>query len=510
MESGKFNSVCHKFKEIKNEIKLSMKDISRNKLNKNKTQHYLTLKQSLPKTKKSSKEKVRLNHLLEQIENGDLFFSNDNIIANIKIESLDSLSKRVSTLSNENCNSFISKKKYKTNSKSVKQRKNNRQKNIPNKNKIEDLSNLYSNHNTLELNCNKLTYIIGNNKKKQIYKKKSLKRDVNSNKSKNICIKNIEQFINKPNLLRKNLKKKILLTPINSKSKISMHNQKIISSTDLNCFKSNNSNDTTILSTTTQIRGRSMPTINSKKNQIHLRLPNKSIIKNPDKTILELQKIFGEKIKLSEEIYQTMTDLDKKNCINFLLEAVKGMNNVNKMNKTKSEGFKQIIQTKDLEIKNLKNEIKELKKENNKLNKIIKNNIQLNKKINQNLENLKIQLEKEKIKNKNLIKIGKSTSKIKMAYSNKYKNINSSITKNGIIKENNCQNKIIKGRGSFRRQKNKKSFDRKLNILENEMNENNIYEKIDVNITWQNIEDNKTDISPDSRISNSPKRNNIN
>ena len=79
------------------------------------------------------------------------------------------------------------------------------------------------------------------------------------------------------------------------------------------------------------IRGRSMPSMKSNRSQSNLRLPNKSITKNNDKVILELQKLFGDKLQLSEDIYQNLTEVDKKNCINFLLEAVKEMNNTNKI-----------------------------------------------------------------------------------------------------------------------------------------------------------------------------------
>ena len=143
-----------------------------------------------------------------------------------------------------------------------------------------------------------------------------------------------------------------------------------------------------------------MPTMRSNKSLSNLRFPNKSIIKNQDKVMIELQKLFGDKIQLNEDIYQNMTELDKKNCINFLLEAVKELNNINKINKSKTDGYKEIIENKENDIKNLKNEIKELKKENMKLNKLIKTNNQLNKKLSQNIDNLKLQLEKEKNKNK--------------------------------------------------------------------------------------------------------------
>ena len=154
-----------------------------------------------------------------------------------------------------------------------------------------------------------------------------------------------------------------------------------------------------------------------------------------------------KKYILSEDAYHNLTEYDKQNFINFLLESIKELDNTNKLNKTKTEGYKQIIETKEQEIKNYKNEIKELKKENLKLNKIIRSNIQLNKKLSQNIDSLKLQLEKEKMKNKTLQMRGKSTSKINKIYSNKYLKENS-INKLKRHKEFNSQDKIKKA-GDF-------------------------------------------------------------
>ena len=54
-----------------------------------------------------------------------------------------------------------------------------------------------------------------------------------------------------------------------------------------------------------------------------MHFPNKSVIKNRDKLFVELQKLFGDKITLYDDVYQNFTDVDKKNCINFLLESIK-------------------------------------------------------------------------------------------------------------------------------------------------------------------------------------------
>ena len=301
------------------------------------------------------------------------------------------------------------------------------------------------------------------------------------------------------------------MTPISNKSTIrNQKNQKLLKNSEYHSSQKssinfNNHYTISIASSSkidinkSTIRGRSMPVMRSNKSQSNLRLPNKSIIKNQDKVIIELQKLFGEKIQLNEETYQNMTDLDKKNCINFLLETVKELNNLHKINQSKTNGYKQIIESKEQQIKTHKNEIKELKKENIKLNKIIKTNNQLNKKLSQNIDNLKLQLEKEKIKNKTNAR-GKSTSKHNNIHSKKYKNEHS-INKNRKFKENKSQDKMEKISGFINMKKTKISQDKKLE--NNEFNkENNVYKKMEVNITWKNNENKTTDVSPNSLISN--------
>ena len=78
------------------------------------------------------------------------------------------------------------------------------------------------------------------------------------------------------------------------------------------------------------LKGKSMDT---KRNITSIHFPNKSLIKsnNKDKLVLEVKKIFSDKIALTDDLYQSMNDIDKKNCINFLLEALKEMFNVNKV-----------------------------------------------------------------------------------------------------------------------------------------------------------------------------------
>ena len=66
---------------------------------------------------------------------------------------------------------------------------------------------------------------------------------------------------------------------------------------------------------------------NTRKSKPNMHFPNKSSIKNKDKLYIELKKIFGEKINLNDDLYQNMADLDKKNCITFLLESIKELMN---------------------------------------------------------------------------------------------------------------------------------------------------------------------------------------
>ena len=502
------NIISEKFKEIKNHFGYSTNNSKKNNLKISLSYTNFLKRPKLPKIKKNSIDKQDLNTILDQIGNDDLIFNNDKLITNIKIESFENPLKKNSIMSIENDKSFISKKTNKTNrtnSTSINRRKNNRQKSnlSQNRNKIKDFS--LNNNNSLELNCNKAPYNNDKNKKKQNHINKNGKKNKSSNKNKNICVKNVDQFINKPNEHRRTSNKTIMMTPISNKASNRINNKKIFKNNEFHSSQRsflNFNNDSISLASTSRldmsksyIRGRSMPSMKSNRSQSNLRLPNKSITKNNDKVILELQKLFGDKLQLSEDIYQNLTEVDKKNCINFLLEAVKEMNNTNKINKAKTDGYKQIIESKEQDIKNLKNEIKELKKENIKLNKIIKTNNQLNKKLSQNVDNLKIQLEKEKNKMKKLQSRGKSTSKMNNIYSNKYIK-ESSINKNRRHKQVKSQDKIKKASGFINRKISDNINEKKINNLDNpEQNKNNIddKDKDKLNILWKNKEENKTD-----------------
>ena len=510
------NNISEKFKEIKNNFGYSTNKTKKSNLKISFSHSNFIKRPKLPKIRNQSIDNKHLNTILDQIGNDDLIFNNDKLITNIKIESFENPLNKNSIISIENDNkSFISKRTNKTNSTSLNRRKNSKQKNnlYQNRNKLKEFSLNNNDGSSLELNCNKFPYI-NENKKKQNHINKNGKKNKSSNKNKNICVKNVDQFINKPNEHRRTsnkTNKSIMMTPISNKTSMRINNNKKI-------FKNNEfhssqrsfinfNNDSISLASTSRldisksyIRGRSMPSMKSNRSQSNLRLPNKSITKNQDKIIIELQKLFGDKITLTEDIYHNLTELDKKNCINFLLEVVKEMNNTNKINKAKTDGYKQIIESKEQDIKNLKNEIKELKKENIKLNKIIKTNNQLNKKLSQNLDTLKIQLEKEKNKIKNLKSRGKSTSKMNNIYSNKYLK-ESSINKNRKHKEVKSQDKIKKASGFINRKKSEDINEKKINNLSNpEQNKNNIDDKDKINILWKNKEENKTNNPTNSII----------
>ena len=518
------DTISQKFKDIKNQFGYMTNNTNKKGLKKNNSHLNLVNRPKLPKTKHKSIDKTDLGNILDQIGNDDLIFNNDKLITNIKIESFENALKKNSIISIDNDKSFISKKTNKTNktnSTSLNHRKNNRQKNnlSQKKDKIKDYALVNNTNNSLELNCNKISFVNGNNKKKQ--NTKNTKKNKSLNKNKNICVKNVDQFINKPNDNKRISNKTITMTPISNKTTTNriLKKNNLLKNNEFHSsqrsFLHFNNNDSISLASTSRldiskvIRGRSMPTMRSNKSLSNLRFPNKSIIKNQDKVMIELQKLFGDKIQLNEDIYQNMTELDKKNCINFLLEAVKELNNINKINKSKTDGYKEIIENKENDIKNLKNEIKELKKENMKLNKLIKTNNQLNKKLSQNIDNLKLQLEKEKNKNKNLKTKGKSTSKMNNIYSNKYRK-ETSINKNKRNKEVKSQDKIKKVSGFINRKKSDNSNEEQLNNLNNNdlKENNNIHVKDEVNISLKNKEENKTDISPNSLISNESKEKN--
>ena len=369
--------------------------------------HLNLLKRPALKKKKIFIDKMNIRNPLDQIGNDDLIFNNDKLITNMKIDSLGELSKEEDNINKAR------------NSPSIPIRALNRKVSLTpvhEKRKIVNIKKIDlnkndkdSNHNdSLQLNSIKAT----NNKKINIKGNKIGRNKKNFIQS--YRMKNINQFINKPNE-EENIsnQKKLLMTPSNTRVKRKMQS----SFPRFNKLKLDirENNDNTSLASTSKIggrssaRGRSVPS--SLKNKSNMHFPNKSTIKNKDKLYKELQKIFGENIILNDELYQNMAENDKKNCINFLLDAIKEMFNINKILENKYDGFKEINEAKEKQIKENKNEIKELKKDVIKLNKIIKTNIQMNRKLSQNVDNLKLQLEKEKNKNKECQTRGKSSSR---------------------------------------------------------------------------------------------------
>jgi hypothetical protein len=328
--------------------------------------------------------------------------------------------------------------------------------------------------------------------------------------NKNKCSKDVSQFINKPSEKRKNLIKNILMSPINKNSPNNKKKGKRLSKmseyniSQQSILNTNNNEDAMSIFSSSRadikshsgIRGHSMPNKRANKNISNLHFPNKSIIKSHDKIMIELQKLFGEKILLTEDIYGNMTDFDKKNCIIFLLEIIKELNNINKANRTKIDSHKKINEIKEQQIKDLKSEIKELKKEILNINKLLKKENQLNKKLIQNEENLKIQLEKEKMKNKILQSRVNSASKIKNNFQNGQNKKEISVNK----KREKSQDILIKANAFVNQKKNEKSKDKK--ILNNSTVLNNKNGLGVNNIIWKNKEENKNYISQKSLTPN--------
>jgi hypothetical protein len=179
-----------------------------------------------------------------------------------------------------------------------------------------------------------------------------------------------------------------------------------------------------------------------------------------------------------------------------LLETIRELNNINKSNKTKIDSHKKINEIKEQQIKDLKSEIKELKKEILNINKLLKKENQLNKKLIQNEENLKIQLEKEKMKNKILQSRVNSASKIKNNFQNGKNKKEISVNK----KREKSQDILIKANAFVNQKKNEKSKDKK--ILNNSTVLNNKNGLGVNNIVWKNKEENKNYISQKSLTQN--------
>ena len=402
------------FKSIESHFVLTSDNPQKKNVLKNISHSYLRERPNLKKHNKH--DKIVLNEKSNQLDligNDDLIFNNDKLITSMKIGDMEEFSDDSNEASNEKDKEkdiYSSPKKFKRSKKRSltptreKRIKQLQKYNSPKKHKKASNN---KNNDSLLLDINKSSY---NNSlsKTTNQKSKNNKNYIQMNR-----VKNISQFINKPN--DNSSQKNLLMTPANNKasSKIGPHNS-FTKIDNIRITSKTIDNDSISLASASRlgthscIRGRSMPS-QSKKSNVHF--PNKSIIKNKDKLLSGLQKIFGDRLQLVDDLYQNMTDLDKKTCINFLLESVKELFNFIKIAQSKSDAFKDVISTKEKNLKEAKNEIKELKKDNTKLNKIIKTNIQMNRKLSQNIDSLKLQLEKEKNKNKELQTRGKSVNK---------------------------------------------------------------------------------------------------
>ena len=491
MEQYKTNQLSrknNKFKSIENHFMILFQS-SDNNLKKQKSHLNLLQRPYLKKKHIIDYDK----NPLDQIGNDDLIFNNDKLITNIKLDNFVDFSPRDSFKEEQNIKASATVKTFKKSKKQslTPERSRKIKRNVQNNlNKSKEIDKF-------DLNCNKIQYKMSNIKLNH-------KNAKNMNQSN--LLKNINQFINKPSKGNRNSRKRnISMTPYNNKSftKISSHN----SFNKLKFNQYNDPNDSISLASTSKlgarscIRGRSMQ--NSLKNKSNMHFPNKSVIKNKDKLYIELQKIFGEKINIYEDLYLNMTDSDKKNCILFLLESIKELFNINKTMQSKMDTYKEMNDNKEKQIKENKNQIKELKKDIIKLNKIIKTNIQMNRKLNQSLDSLKLQLIKEKTKNKEKKDRGKSTDRNHHIFKNELKQFSLTTVKK---RSNISQDK-------FRKLDGHDDHDKKHNMNRNE-NTIDIKEKnnktIDVNLKINNIKIKDKDNNNDSNENKSKEMNDNN
>ena len=385
----------------------------------------------LRKKLKLYNDNYHIKNQLDQIGKEDSIFNNDKLITNIKLETLDDITV------NELLDETMQKKGNDVNNKNYASPTKNTKRCLTPFNKTTNKRNIKNNYNKKEENnINKLTFDLNCNKIPQQPNISSIKSPNNKTQKKKLIgkanQKNLKLFINKPQI--KNTKKNdlnqlsnLLMTPMLIKNKRS----KKISNSSFTKFNDScdNTNESLCLTSVSKIMAKTYnktksSSINKKSTNMHF--PNKSNIKNKDKLLVELQKLFTDKLTLYDDTYLNMTDLDKKNCINFLLESLKEMIAINKIAQSKNEEIKESNKKKEKQIQDNKNIIKELKKDVMKLNKIIKTNILVNRKLSQKVDNLKIQLEKEKNKNKNKTIISKSVNIIenKISLNDKIKNRN--------------------------------------------------------------------------------------
>ena len=503
MEQFRTNQISlqkvNKFTLIKNNI-IQLTDSPPHKiLKKYKTISIFINRPILRKKLKLYNDNYHIKNQLDQIGKEDSIFNNDKLITNIKLETLDDITV------NELLDETMQKKGNDINNKNYASPTKNTKRCLTPFNKTTNKRNIKNNYNKKEENnINKLTFDLNCNKIPQQPNISSIKSPNNKNQKKKLIgkanQKNLKLFINKPQT--KNTKKNdlnqlsnLLMTPMLIKNKRS----KKISNSSFTKFNDScdNTNESLCLTSVSKIMAKTYnktksSSINKKSTNMHF--PNKSNIKNKDKLLVELQKLFTDKLTLYDDTYLNMTDLDKKNCINFLLESLKEMIAINKIAQSKNEEIKESNKTKEKQIQDNKNIIKELKKDVMKLNKIIKTNILVNRKLSQKVDNLKIQLEKEKNKNKNKTIISKSVNIIenKISLNDKIKNrnkingINISDTKRKLM--NKSMDRLRKNNINLE-EKNYKC-DKDTQVKEEEINNSKIKNTKDENSNIINRENN--------------------
>ena len=503
MEQFRTNQISlqkvNKFTLIKNNI-IQLSDSPPHKiLKKYKTISIFINRPILRKKLKLYNDNYHIKNQLDQIGKEDSIFNNDKLITNIKLETLDDITV------NELLDETMQKKGSDVNNKNYASPTKNTKRCLTPFNKTTNKRNIKNNYNKKEENnINKLTFDLNCNKIPQQPNISSIKSPNNKNQKKKLIgkanQKNLKLFINKPQI--KNTKKNdlnqlsnLLMTPMLIKNKRS----KKISNSSFTKFNDScdNTNESLCLTSVSKIMAKTYnktksSSINKKSTNMHF--PNKSNIKNKDKLLVELQKLFTDKLTLYDDTYLNMTDLDKKNCINFLLESLKEMIAINKIAQSKNEEIKESNKKKEKQIQDNKNIIKELKKDVMKLNKIIKTNILVNRKLSQKVDNLKIQLEKEKNKNKNKTIISKSVNIIenKISLNDKIKNrnkingINISDTKRKFI--NKSMDRLRKNNINLE-EKNYKC-DKDTQVKEEEINNSKIKNTKDENSNIINRENN--------------------
>ena len=262
-------SIHDKFLLIENHFK----DLSNNQNKKiiKCNSHYDLLKRPILKARKSliiNKAKESRKNPLDQIGNDDLILNNDKLIANINLDSLDDLSDNFSIDNNSENDKNNGELKHKKRSKSLsKERK-----------KIINYQAITSKNN----NKGK----VKEKEKIKINNIKSLKK--NKHLLQYNRFKNINQFINKSNDNKNNIKyNKMLMNPVNNKGISKIMNT--ISYHKLNMKTANNAdkyNESISLTSGSRMgiknrKVRSLPHFFQNKTNMHF--PNKSTIKNKDK-----------------------------------------------------------------------------------------------------------------------------------------------------------------------------------------------------------------------------------